>query len=139
MIRWTSLLLVSALTSCSATWHLERAVKKDPSVLEKTTVVVTDSIVLPPVTIKDTVILKEHDTIRLVNDKLRVQIVKVNDTITIDAICEADTVISIVEVPVDRVVFKERVKPFDQIKTLGLYLLLALVGWKVIESQLLKR
>ena len=139
MMKWTSLLLVSALTSCSATWHLERAVKKDPSVLEKTTVVVIDSIVLPRVTIKDTVVLKEHDTIRLVNDKLRVQIVKVNDTITIDAICESDTIVSIVEVPVDRVVYKERVKPLDQIKTLGLYLLLALVGWKVIESQLLKR
>jgi hypothetical protein len=139
MKRWILLLLVSALTSCSATWHLEKAVKKDPTVLEKQDVTVIDSIVLPPVKVRDTVVLKEHDTIRLVNDKLRVQIVKVKDTITIDAVCESDTIISVVEVPVDRVVYKERVKPLDQIKTLGLYLLLGLVAWKVIESQLLKR
>lgn len=139
MMRWTLLLLVSVLSSCSASWHLERAVKKDPTVLEKQNVTVIDSIVLPPVKVRDTVVLKEHDTIRLVNEKLKVQIVKVNDTITIDATCESDTIVSIIEIPVEKVVYKERVKPLDQIKTLALYLAAALIAWKVIESLFIKR
>lgn len=107
--------------------------------LEKQNVTVIDSIVLPPVKVRDTVVLKEHDTIRLVNEKLKVQIVKVNDTITIDATCESDTIVSIIEIPVEKVVYKERVKPLDQIKTLALYLAAALIAWKVIESLFIKR
>ena len=52
--------------------------------------------------------MKQHDTITLVKDRLRVKIVKVNDTITIDAICDSDTIISIVEVPYDKVVYVEK-------------------------------
>jgi hypothetical protein len=93
-------------------------VRKDPAILEKDTLVVMDTVVSPPVAITDTVIMKQHDTITLVKDRLRVNIVKVNDTITIDAICDSDTIISIVEVPYEKIVYVENATFWDKFKDL---------------------
>jgi len=110
---------------------LKKAVQKDPLILVKDTLVVTDTVVSPPVAITDTVIMKQHDTITLVKDRLKVKIVKVNDTITIDAICDSDTIISIVEVPYEKIVYVEKETFFDKIKTL-IYLLIIITFVSVI-------
>ena len=116
-MKWlVKLILILSLTSCSAQWHLKKAVQKDPMILERDTLVVTDTVVSPPVAITDTVIMKQHDTITLVKDRLRVKIVKVNDTITIDAICDSDTIISIVEVPYEKIVYVEKKTFWDKFK-----------------------
>jgi len=116
-MKWlVKLTLVLLLTSCSAQWHLKKAVQKDPAILERDTLVVTNTVVSPPVAITDTVTLKQHDTITLVKDRLRVKIVKVNDTITIDAICDSDTIISIVEVPYEKIVYVEKKTFWDKFK-----------------------
>jgi hypothetical protein len=133
-MKWlVKLTLVLSLTSCSAQWHLKKAVQKDPSVLAKDTLIVNDTVVVQPVAITDTVILKQHDTIKLVKDRLRVEIVKVNDTITIDAICDSDTIISVIEVPYEKIVYVEKEKPLQIIQRYALYLLLVLIGIKVIQ------
>jgi hypothetical protein len=135
-MKWlVKLTLVLLLTSCSAQWHLKKAVHKDPTILEKDTLVVTDTVVSPPVAITDTVIMKQHDTITLVKDRLRVNIVKVNDTITIDAICDSDTIISIVEVPYDKIVYVEKESVWDKIKNLAIYMGLAFLLFKIIMKQ----
>jgi len=136
MMKWlVKLTLVLSLTSCSAQWHLKKAVQKDPTILEKDTLVVTDTVVSPPVAITDTVIMRQHDTITLVKDRLRVNIVKVNDTITIDAICDSDTIISIVEVPYDKIVYVEKESLWDKIKSLAVYMGLAFLLFKIIMKQ----
>ena len=117
--------------SCSAQWHLKRAVHKDPTILEKDTLVVTNTVVTPPVAITDTVTLKQHDTITIVKDRLKVQLVKVNDTITINATCDSDTIISIVEVPYEKIVYVEKETFFDKVKTL-FYLLIIITFVSVI-------
>jgi len=118
-MKWlVRLILISSLTSCSAQWHLKKAVRKDPTILEKDTLVVTDTVVSPPVAITDTVTLKQHDTITVVKDRLKVQLVRVNDTITIDAICESDTIISVVEVPYEKIVYVEKATLWDKFKDL---------------------
>ena len=124
-------MLVLSLTSCSAQWHLKKAVQKDPTILEKDTLVVTDTVVTQPVAITDTVTLRQHDTITLVKEKLRVQLVKVNDTITINATCDSDTIISIVEVPYEKIVYVEKETFWDKIKTL-IYLLIIITFVSVI-------
>ena len=135
-MKWlVKLILIMSLTSCSAQWHLKKAVQKDPTILEKDTLVVTNTVVSPPVAITDTVIMKQHDTITLVKDRLRVKIVKVNDTITIDAICDSDTIISIVEVPYDKVVYVEKESLWDKIKNLAIYMGLAFLVFKIIMKQ----
>jgi hypothetical protein len=97
---------------------LKKAVQKDPTILERDTLVVTDTVVSPPVAITDTVTLKQHDTITVVKDRLKVQLVRVNDTITIDAICESDTIISVVEVPYEKIVYVEKATFWDKFKDL---------------------
>ena len=135
-MKWpVKLIIMLLLTSCSAQWHLKKAVHKDPTILEKDTLVVTDTVVSPPVAITDTVIMRQHDTITLVKDRLRVNIVKVNDTITIDAICDSDTIISIVEVPYDKIVYVEKESIWDKIKNLVIYMGLAFLVFKIIMKQ----
>ena len=129
-MKWLvkSILLLS-LMSCSAQWHLKKAVQKDPLILEKDTMVVTNTVVSPPVVITDTVTLKQHDTITLVKDRLRVQLVKVNDTITIDAICDSDTIISVIEVPYEKIVYVEKESFRDKLLTFVLAVLGGMIAF----------
>jgi len=133
-MKWlVKLILIMSLTSCSAQWHLKKAVHKDPTILEKDTLVVTNTVVSPPVAITDTVIMKQHDTITLVKDRLRVSIVKVNDTITIDAICDSDTIISIVEIPYEKIIYVEQESLLQKIQRLALYFILVFLGFKIVQ------
>ena len=90
-----------------------------------------DTVVSPPVAITDTVIMKQHDTITLVKDRLRVRIVKVNDTITIDAVCDSDTIIRTIEVPYEKLIYIEKENLFDKVKNLAIYIGLAFIGFKI--------
>ena len=133
-MKWlVKLILLSSLTSCSAQWHLQKAVRKDPSILVKDTMVVRDTVVVQPVAITDTVTLKQQDTITLIKEKLKVRLVRVNDTITINAECASDTIISVVEVPYDKVIYVEKEKPIQIIQKWMAYLLLLIVGIKLLQ------
>jgi hypothetical protein len=136
-MKWlVKLILVSSLTSCSAQWHLQKAVRKDPTILERDTLVVKDTVVSPPVAITDTVTLKQHDTITVVKDRLKVQLVRVNDTITIDAICDSDTIIRTIEVPYEKIIYHEKEKPLQTVQRWLLYLLSFIVGLKLLQKLL---
>jgi hypothetical protein len=91
-----------------------------------------DTVVSPPVAITDTVIMRQRDTITLIKDRLRVRIVKVNDTITIDAVCDSDTIIRTIEVPYEKLIYIEKENLFDKVKNLAIYIGLAFVGFKVV-------
>ena len=118
-MKWlVKLILVLSLTSCSAQWHLKKAVQKDPMILKKDTLVVQDTFVVPPVVLKDTVTLKQHDTITITKDRLRVKIVKVNDTLIIDAKCDSDTIVRTIEVPYEKIVYVEKATFWDKFKDL---------------------
>jgi hypothetical protein len=127
-MKWlVKLILLSSLMSCSAQWHLKKAVQKDPLILEKDTLVVTTTVVSPPVAITDTVTLKQHDTIVIQKDRLKVQLVKVNDTITINAECASDTIVTTIEVPYEKIVYVKEKTLWQKIQ--GLVLLFALVAF----------
>jgi len=125
LVRLTLLVL---LTSCSAQWHLKRAVRLDPFILEKDTLVVTDTVVLPAVAITDTVTTKQHDTIIIEKERLKVKIIKRLDTLIIDAKCDSDTIIRTIEVPYEKIIYKEKESLFDKIQKLTLlFILVAIV------------
>jgi hypothetical protein len=139
-MKWYIPIIISViLSSCSAQWHLSKAVKKDPQILQKDTVIAVDTIVTPPVALTDTVVLKETDTIVVEKERLKVKISRRFDTIRVDATCESDTIISIVEVPVDKVIYKERETPIQKLQKFALFFLGAIVLWRVIEERLIKR
>ena len=133
-MKWlVKLILLSSLMSCSAQWHLKKAVQKDPTILEKDTLVVTDTVVTPPVAITDTVTLKQQDTITLVKERLKVQLVKVNDTIIIDAECASDTIVQTIEVPYEKVIYIKKESLLEKIQRLAFYGLLVFIGFYLLK------
>ena len=135
-MKWLGkLTLVLLLTSCSAQWHLKTAVRKDPMILQKDTLIVKDTVVVPPVVITDTVTTKQHDTILVQKDRLSVRIVKVNDTLIIEGKCASDTIVRTIEVPYDKVVYVEKQSVWDKIKSLAIYMGLAFLVFKIIMKQ----
>ena len=133
-MKWLvkSILLLS-LMSCSAQWHLKKAVQKDPMILRKDTLVVTDTIVQPPVVITDTVTTKQHDTITIVKDRMRVQVVRKLDTIIINAQCDSDTIVRTIEVPYDKIVYVQKETPLQILQRYALYLLMLIIGIKLLQ------
>lgn len=95
------------LQSCGAKYHLNRAIAKDPDILNSVVVKVDTTIITENKTIRDTLILERHDTITIERNAVRVQIKRINDTIVVDAECLPDTIRiqKVVEVP--QVVYKE--------------------------------
>ena len=79
--KFSSILLLTGLfTGCSATWHLNRAIKKDPSILKPTVVTIWDTIVTPPVYLVDTVsVPTEGDSSVIENDTVKIVITKFQD------------------------------------------------------------
>ena len=80
-MKYISILLLTGLfTGCSASWHLNRAIKKDPSILKPTVVTIWDTIVTPPVYLVDTVsVPTESDSSVIDNDTVRIVITKYQD------------------------------------------------------------
>ena len=140
-MKWlVQLIIISSLMSCSAQWHLKRAMKKDPMILEKDTLVVTDTVVVPPVVTTDTVITKRQDTIVVEKERLKVKVIRNVDTLIIDAKCDSDTIVKQIEVPFEKFVYVEQKTFFQKIQGLVFYfalILLALaIGKRLIDKYL---
>ena len=95
-MKYISILLLAGLfTGCSASWHLNRAIKKDPSILKPTVVTIWDTIVTPPVYLVDTIAIPEvGDSSVIDNDTIRVVITKYQDKLIVK------TQVKEIEVPV---------------------------------------
>ena len=94
--KFISILLLTGLfTGCSASWHLNRAIKKDPSILKPTVVTIWDTIVTPPVYLTDTIAVPaDADSSVIDNDTVRIVITKYRDKLLVK------TQIKEIEVPV---------------------------------------
>jgi len=127
-MKWLikNLLFVLLLTSCSAQYHLKRAIKKDPSILQKDTVTVIDTVVTAPVEVKDTVTLQERDTLVITKERLKLKIVRSFDTIAVEAECESDTIISTIRVPYEKVVYVQERTLKEKLQIWGFYLMIGL-------------
>ena len=127
-MKWLNVLMISfLLSSCSAQWHLKKAIKKDPSIIQESTVSVKDTVVVPPVVITDTVTTKEHDTIIVEKDRLKVRIVKRLDTLIIEGQCASDTIVRTIEVPVPSIIMKDSDRWYNKVYKFSFYVLLILL------------
>ena len=127
-MKWIYTLSITILlSSCGAQWHLKKAIQKDPTILSKDTVVVTDTIVTAPVSVRDTITLQQRDTITITKDRLKVNIVRSFDTIMVDAICESDTIVQVIEVPVPSLVMKDSDRWYNKVYRFSFYFLLLLL------------
>jgi len=134
-MKWlVKLILISLLTSCGAQWHLTKAVRKDPTILEKDPLVVQDTVVVPPVVITDTVTTKQHDTIILEKDRLKVRIVKRLDTLIIEGECASDTIVRTIEVPYEKVIYTPKKTISQKIQSLVFYFVLVLLALYMLRT-----
>lgn len=98
------------LASCSADWHLRKAIRKNPMIVTKDTVVLNDTFYTPEVHVTDTFVTSKYDTIELIKDKLQIQIIRQNDTIRLAGTCKSDTLVRVVRIPFEKIVYKEAKK-----------------------------
>jgi hypothetical protein len=134
-MKWLSKisLLVLLLSSCSAQYHLKRAIKKDPTILEKDTVTVVDTVVSAPVEVRDTVTLQERDTLVITKERLKLKIVRSFDTIAVEAECESDTIISTIRVPYEKVVYVQERTLKEKLQIWGFYLMIGLFVYLAVR------
>jgi len=131
-------LLVFIFSSCSAQWHLKKAIKKDPLILVKDTVIVTDTLITEPTVVQDTLTISEVDTVEIVKNNFKVKIVRSYDTLIVDGGCEADTIVRKIEVPVEKVVYHEHDKWYHKMYRGSFWILLLIIGAFFIQSRFKK-
>ena len=108
MIRYAVAILL--LTSCSANWHLKRAIKKDPSLLKGgDTVLVHDTqVVTKEKILYDSFVTTQYDTVTIEDSFVYTQVVRKDNVIKVYTKCKSDTVRITTKIPfkVEKVVMK---------------------------------
>ena len=98
--------------SCGAKYHLNRAIAKDPTILDSVVLKVDTLIITQKEEVRDTLILQKIDTITLERNGIRIDLRRVYDTIEVDVQCPSDTIRISKEIRVPQVVYQE--KNFDR-------------------------
>lgn len=75
------ILAILLLSSCSAQWHLKRAVKKDPNILLEQVVRIDTFVVRDTFEYRDTFITNSFDTITIDTGSVQVKIIREHDII----------------------------------------------------------
>jgi len=104
--------LLFLLQGCGAKWHLNRAIAKDPTILDSVVLKVDTLIITQKEEVRDTLILQKIDTITLERNGIRIDLRRVYDTIEVDVQCPSDTIRIQKEIRVPQVVYQE--KNFDR-------------------------
>jgi hypothetical protein len=118
------------LCSCSSAWHIKKAISKDPSILEKDTIVFTDSVhVITKEVTHDSIFMVSKDTVTLVKDNLTIKHFYHKDSIYLWGECASDTIVKYktVKIPTEKVVFKESWFP----KWLWVLIIIILIGYLI--------
>ena len=100
-------LITLLFVSCGAKYHLNRAIAKDPTILDSVAVKVDMVIITENKALRDTLILQRVDTITLEKNSVRVRLKRSYDTITVEAECLPDTIRIEKVVKVPQVVYQE--------------------------------
>lgn len=78
------------LSSCSANWHIKRAIKKDPKILLSDTITVNDTIKVTTERVyKDSVFMVSNDTTIIVKDNMTIKHFIHNDTVFLSGECDS--------------------------------------------------
>lgn len=92
MARWILIPAVAVMASCSASWHLERAIAKDPTIVRAQPVRFDTIVVTRERKLTDTIVMNDVDTITIERDRVRVRLVRSYDTLMVEGTCLPDTI-----------------------------------------------
>jgi len=118
------LLLIFILASCSPQKRLSRLVNHHPELKIVDTLHIRDTILIPMVR-ADTLLHIDSlfDTVTFKQDRLKVSVLRLHDTLYLHGICEADTIFVDRKIPVERII---TVKP-DRVNQL-----ISRIPWLVV-------
>lgn len=100
------ILILLILTSCNPQKRIDRIIKRNPHLIKKDTILIKDTIITEKVS-KDTIFNINFDTINIEKEKLKVKLIRINDTIQLYAECKEDTIFYEKIVEVDKIVHKK--------------------------------
>lgn len=104
------ILLATSFCGCSPEARLQRLVKRYPHLLAKDTVTIRDTFITKEVS-KDTVfsLSNSRDTVVIKQDKLTIKHFynRQTDSVYLQGKCDADTVIKVIKVPYEKVVYRD--------------------------------
>ena len=115
------------MSSCGASWHLKRALAKDPTIARDTIVRVDTTIVTAERRVVDTLVVRDTIAREIVRGGARVRIQRIHDTIRVDVVCPPDTVRITNEIPIDRIIYKNKIPKRSFFDQLGMILFLILL------------
>ena len=124
----------SMMSSCGASWHLKRALAKDPTIAKDTIVRVDTTIVTAERRVVDTLVVRDTITREIKSNGARVRIQRIHDTIRVDVVCPPDTIRITKSIPVDRLIYKEQPPKrslFDQVGVILFLILLITIALMV--------
>jgi len=121
------LILMFTLSSCGSQWHLKRAIAKDPAILADAIVRVDTTVVTQSISVVDTLVVRDTITREIVRENVKIRLQRVHDTIRINVVCPPDTIRVVAEVPVEKVVIREKAMPLYRRAINIMYLILAII------------
>lgn len=82
----TSLILIGLISSCSAEWHMRKAIQKDPDIIDTRIVYKFDTLWTNSVRLRDSVSIDFKDSIVITNDTITIKLTKKpNNKLKVDA------------------------------------------------------
>jgi len=73
----TSLILIGLISSCSAEWHMRKAIQKDPDIIDTRIVYKFDTLWTNSVRLRDSVNIDFKDSIVITNDTITIKLTKI--------------------------------------------------------------
>ena len=119
------IIVATLLSSCSAQYHLSRAVKKDANIARDTIIKFDTTIVTQEKILADTIVVSDTIVREIVSENVRIRVQRIHDTIRIEATCLSDTIKIEKEVEVIRYIKTEKRSIFEEIR-LMIFALIAL-------------
>ena len=138
--RWSVVAITASMMwSCGASWHLKRAIAKDPTIARDTIVRVDTTIVTNERRVVDTLVVRDTIVREIKSNGARVRIQRLHDTIRVDVVCPADTIRITKSIPVERLIYKEQPPKRSLLDQLGMILfLILLISIALMVSRFLK-
>jgi len=109
-------IILLMLTSCSASYHLKRAIAKDPAIVQNQTVIVDTTVITPIRPSKGTFVINRDTSLVFNQNGVKTLLKVVHDTFTIEVECPPDTIRIQKEILVPKVVYQEKLSNFDLVK-----------------------
>ncbi len=73
----TSLILIGLISSCSAEWHMRKAIQKDPDIIDTRIVYKFDTLWTNSMRLRDSVSIDFKDSVVITNDTITIKLTKI--------------------------------------------------------------